>query len=231
MSQSSLSQSLLNAILVLAESAMTMVLRFDPSLRKTVYPLAKQETLVIVRTYLPHTQVYATFTTKGVLLDSKPFDPTREPDVVINTYTHQFAQAIISNDVRQIDKITMRGDAETVAQVRAFLTRLGVASLYQGILKTVKGKTKKDDGKDSDTTKAEPNYRMQVAEQQKQLNALTIRNRELEISLKEAKVSKNHVIALIVASLVAVLGVILGVRCYLIYPINPPKCPIIPAPC
>ncbi len=212
MSQSSLSQSLLNAILVLAESAMTMVLRFDPSLRKTVYPLAKQETLVIVRTYLPHTQVYATFTTKGVLLDSKPFDPTREPDVVINTYTHQFAQAIISNDVRQIDKITMRGDAETVAQVRAFLTRLGVASLFQGILQTVKGKTKKDDGKDSDTTKAEPNYRMQVAEQQKQLNALTIRNRELEISLKEAKSKqKTIVIALIVASLVAVLAVILGV--------------------
>ena len=212
MSQSSLSQSLLNAILVLAESAMTMVLRFDPSLRKTVYPLAKQETLVIVRTYLPHTQVYATFTTKGVLLDSKPFDPTREPDVVINTYTHQFAQAIISNDARQIDKITMRGDAETVAQVRAFLTRLGVASLFQGILQTVKGKTKKDDGKDSDTTKAEPNYRMQVAEQQKQLNALTIRNRELEISLKEAKSKqKTIVIALIVASLVAVLAVILGV--------------------
>ena len=212
MSQSSLSQSLLNAILVLVESAMTMVLRFDPSLRKTVYPLAKQETLVIVRTYLPHTQVYATFTTKGVLLDSKPFDPTREPDVVINTYTHQFAQAIISNDVRQIDKITMRGDAETVAQVRAFLTRLGVASLFQGILQTVKGKTKKDDGKDSDTTKAEPNYRMQVAEQQKQLNALTIRNRELEISLKEAKSKqKTIVIALIVASLVAVLAVILGV--------------------
>ena len=212
MSQSSLSQSLLNAILVLAESAMTMVLRFDPSLRKTVYPLAKQETLVIVRTYLPHTQVYATFTTKGVLLDSKPFDPTREPDVVINTYTHQFAQAIISNDARQIDKITMRGDSETVAQVRAFLTRLGVASLFQGILQTVKGKTKKDDGKDSDTTKAEPNYRMQVAEQQKQLNALTIRNRELEISLKEAKSKqKTIVIALIVASLVAVLAVILGV--------------------
>nr|WP_241878252.1 hypothetical protein [Psychrobacter sp. PraFG1]UNK04698.1 hypothetical protein MN210_10795 [Psychrobacter sp. PraFG1] len=42
MSQNSISNSLLNVVLVLAESAITLVLRFDPNLRKAVYPLAQK---------------------------------------------------------------------------------------------------------------------------------------------------------------------------------------------
>ncbi|WP_261868760.1 hypothetical protein [Psychrobacter sp. JCM 18901] len=70
MKRSTLSHSFLNIILVFIESALTLLLRLDPELRKAAYPLAKQGTVVALRLYLPHVEVFATFSTKGVLLDA-----------------------------------------------------------------------------------------------------------------------------------------------------------------
>lgn len=205
MSQNSISNSLLNIVLVFAESAITLVLRFDSNLRKAVYPLAKKNTVVCVRSYLPHTQFYATFTSKGILLDSQLPQSITEPDVVINAYSHQLINSLVSNDVTQINKITMRGGTETVTEVRNFLSQLGVASLFQGIIKTVKGKEKTEDSEQ----KNKPDYKARIEEQQQQLNALSMRNRELEIGLKEAhSKQKTTMIALIVASLIAIAAVI-----------------------
>lgn len=207
MSQNSISNSLLNIVLVFAESAITLVLRFDANLRKAVYPLAQKNTVVCVRSYLPHTQFYATFTNKGILLDSELPPSTTEPDVVINAYSHQLINSLISNDVTQINKITMRGGTETVSEVRNFLSQLGVASLFQGIIKTVKGKGKEATEEAKEQNK--PDYKARIEEQQQQLNVLSMRNRELEISLKEAhSKQKTTMIALIVASLIAIAAVI-----------------------
>lgn len=207
MSQNSISNSLLNVVLVFAESAITLVLRFDANLRKAVYPLAQKNTVVCVRSYLPHTQFYATFTNKGILLDSELPHSATEPDVVINAYSHQLINSLVSNDVTQINKITMRGGTETVNEVRNFLSQLGVASLFQGIIKTVKGKDKEKAEEAKEENK--PDYKARIEEQQQQLNALSMRNRELEISLKEAhSKQKTTMIALIVASLIAIAAVI-----------------------
>lgn len=207
MSQNSISNSLLNVVLVFAESAITLVLRFDANLRKAVYPLAQKNTVVCVRSYLPHTQFYATFTNKGILLDSELPHSATEPDVVINAYSHQLINSLVSNDVTQINKITMRGGTETVNEVRNFLSQLGVASLFQGIIKTVKGKGKEKAEEAKEENK--PDYKARIEEQQQQLNALSMRNRELEISLKEAhSKQKTTMIALIVASLIAIAAVI-----------------------
>ncbi|WP_019672655.1 hypothetical protein [Psychrobacter lutiphocae] len=206
MSQNSISNSLLNVVLVLAESAITLVLRFDPNLRKAAYPLAKKNTVVCVRTYIPHTQFYATFTNKGVLLDSQLPNKVTEPDVVINTYSHSLISALISNDATQVSKITMRGATDTVNETRHFLVQLGVASLFQGVIKTVKGKSK--DKKETEQAD-KPDYKARIQEQQQQLNALSTRNRELEVSLKEIQ-SKQKVTltAFIIATLIAVISVI-----------------------
>lgn len=207
MSQNSISSSLLNVVLVAAESAITLVLRFDSNLRQAVYPLAKKNTVVCVRSYLPHTQFYATFTNKGILLDSELPLKVNEPDVVINAYSHQLITSLVSNDAAQINKITMRGGTESVAEVRHFLSQLGVASLLQGIIKTVKGKDKNDKRPQKEEEK--PDYKARIEEQQQQLNALSIRNRELEISIKEAhSKQKTTLIALVVASIIAIISII-----------------------
>lgn len=207
MSQNSISSSLLNIVLVFAESAITFVLRFDPNLRKATYPLAKKNTVVCVRSYLPHTQFYATFTNKGILLDSELPHQVKEPDVVINAYSHQLIKSLVSNDLKQINKITIRGGTDSVNEVRSFLTQLGLASLFQGIVKSVKGTDKSSTDSEKETNK--PDYKARIEEQQQQLNTLSMRNRELEVSLKEAQSKqKTTLIALVVASIIAIISVI-----------------------
>ncbi|WP_227430114.1 hypothetical protein [Psychrobacter sp. I-STPA6b] len=211
MDQHSISQSLLNVILVCAESALTLVLRFDPKLRQAAYPLTKNTTVVSIRTYLPHTQIYATFTSKGVLLDSELPAERLEPDVVINAYSTQLINALVSNNTKQVEKLAMRGASETVTQVQNFFMQLGVASLLQGLLKNFKH------NKTSNTEKPEENslektkemYKTRIQEQQNQINALTIANRHLEISHKELQSKqKMTIIALIIAIIIAIISFI-----------------------
>ncbi|WP_230660082.1 hypothetical protein [Psychrobacter sp. I-STPA10] len=211
MDQHSISQSLLNVVLVFAESALTLVLRFDPKLRQAAYPLAKNTTLVCVRTYLPHTQLYATFTTKGILLDSELPVGRDEPDVVINAYSTQLINAIISNNSKQVEKLAMRGATETVGQLRGFLMQLGVASLIQGLLKHFKRNKAQSDATDKATSVAKTTdmYEKRVKEQQQQINMLTIKNRQLEVTQKELE-SKQKVltIALVIFVLTTIAAVI-----------------------
>lgn len=208
MSQNSISNSLLNIILVMIESVITLVLRFDPSLRRAIYPLVKRNAVVCVRTYLPHVQVYATFTNKGILLDGSQKDQNREADVVINAYSHQLLNAIVSNDVTQVNKITMRGNTDIVAEVRFFLVQLGVASLVQSIIKTVKGGRSGASKEETKPKTDDKDYKARIEEQQQQLNTLSIRNRELEITVKE-KESKQKIllIALGVMTLIAIAAI------------------------
>lgn len=205
MSQHMISNSLINVILVLAESVITLVLRFNPSLRKAMYPLAKKNVIVCIRSYLPHTEVFATFTTKGILLDTELPDNTHQVDVVINAYSHQLINTLIGSDPTQINKLTIRGESENVAEIRHFLVQLGVASLFQSIIRSVKGKDKEHHAESEN----KPDYKARIEEQQEQLNVLSMRNRELEISLKEAESKqKLMLISLIVASLIAVAAVV-----------------------
>ncbi len=208
MNQHSISQSLLSVALIFAESVITLVLRFDANLRQTVYPLAKNNTVVCIRTYLPHLQFYATFSSKGVLLDSDLPPSHQQADVIINTYTHQLLNAVVSNDILQINKITMRGADDKVAEVRLFLMQLGLVSLFQGIIRTVKGKKDDGDSKDKHPTEL-ADYKARIEEQQQQINALSIRNRELEVSIKEQQNKlKMTLIALGVAVLIAIAALI-----------------------
>lgn len=138
--QTSISRPLLNVVLVLIESILTLVLRFDGKLRQAVYPLAKNETLVAIRTYLPHTQVYATFSYKGILLDDEMPVGKTEPDVIINAYSFQLFNALVGHNVAQIDGLQMRGNAEAVALVRAFLLQVGIGGVLANVINKIKGK-------------------------------------------------------------------------------------------
>lgn len=212
MDQNSISQSLLNVVLVFIESALTLVLRFDPKLRQAAYPLAKNTTVVCIRTYLPHTQLYATFTTKGVLLDSQLPTGRQEPDVVINAYSTQLINAVISNNSKQVEKLAMRGANETVEQVQAFLMQLGVASLIQSLLKNFK--SNKSESSDTEShapvAKTTDMYQKRVAEQQQQINVLTIKNRQLEMAQKELenkqKILMGALAIFVILSIIATIG-------------------------
>ncbi|WP_201528610.1 MULTISPECIES: hypothetical protein [Psychrobacter] len=205
MKRSTLSHSLLSIILVFIESALTLLLRLDPELRKAAYPLAKQSTVVCLRLYLPHVQIFATFGYKGVLLDAKLPANRSEPDVIINAYSIQVLNAITTHDSETTDKLQMRGDSVQVQLVKQFIMQMGLGSLIQSVIKKIKGDKSTSKPSDAEMEEKKNNYKRRITEQQTQINTLTIKNRELETTVKELH-SKQKVtmITAVVAAIIAI---------------------------
>lgn len=209
MKRSTLSHSFLNIILVFIESALTLLLRLDPELRKAAYPLAQQETVVALRLYLPHVEVFATFTTKGVLLDDRLPIGRSEPDVIINAYSVQVINAIITHDTESTEKLQMRGESVQVQLVKQFIMQLGFGSLIQGLIKKIKGGKSKTKPTEAEMAEKKESYKLRIKEQQTQINTLTIKNRELETTVKELQSKqKTFIITAIIFAVIAIAAVI-----------------------
>ncbi|MGP4714491.1 MULTISPECIES: hypothetical protein [unclassified Psychrobacter] len=209
MKRSTLSHSFLNVVLVFVESSLTLLLRLDPELRKAAYPLAKQETVVCLRLYLPHVEVYATFSSKGVLLDANLPVGRTEPDVIINAYSVQVINAITTHDSATTDKLQMRGEAVQVKLVKQFIMQLGLGSLIQSLIKKFKGDKSKSKPNETELDKKRDDYKLRIKEQQTQINTLTIKNRELETTAKELQSKqKTLTIATVIAAIIAVISLI-----------------------
>ena len=210
MKRSTLSHSFSNIILVFIESALTLLLRLDPELRRAAYPLAKQGTVVALRLYLPHVEIFATFSTKGVLLDAQlPIDRS-EPDVIINAYSLQVINAITTHDSETTEKLQMRGESVQVQLVKQFIMQLGLGSLIQGLIKKIKGGKGKSKPTDADLAEKKDNYKLRIKEQQTQINTLTIKNRELETTVKELQSKQKMLVIVTVAALVIMIGTIIA---------------------
>lgn len=207
-----LSRSLLNIVLVLIEAVMTLILRFDPSLRRVAYPLVKNDTLVCIRTYLPHTQVYATFTYKGVLLDETlPAGRTR-PDVIINAYTHELFTALVTHDVAKIETLQIRGRVEDVLLVKTFLAKMGIGGIVNDLMKRVRPAPDTPEEREIRITKQENDYnklKTERDEQTRQNERLLAENRRLSIQITELQgKQKASFIAFCVATVVALVAII-----------------------
>lgn len=206
MKRSTLSNSLLNIILVFIESALTLLLRLDPELRKAAYPLAKQGTVVALRLYLPHVEVFATFSTKGVLLDAQLPIGRSEPDVVINAYSIQVINAITTHDSETTEKLQMRGESVQVQLVKQFIMQLGLGSLIQGLIKKFKGGKGKSKPTEEEMADKKSSYKLRIKEQQTQITTLTIKNRELETTVKELESKQKLLVIVTIAALVIMVA-------------------------
>ncbi|MGO2018580.1 hypothetical protein [Psychrobacter sp.] len=205
MKRSTLSHSFSNIVLMFTESALTLLLRLDPELRKAAYPLAKQGTVVALRLYLPHVEIFATFSTKGVLLDAQLPVGRSEPDVVINAYSIQVINAITTHDSETTEKLQMRGESVQVQLVKQFIMQLGVASLIQGLVKKFKGGKGKSKPTEAETEEKKENYKLRIKEQQTQINTLTMKNRELETTTKELQSKQKTLIIVTIAALIIMI--------------------------
>ncbi|MGG1354935.1 hypothetical protein ABE212_09125 [Psychrobacter pacificensis] len=210
MKRSTLSHSLLNIILVFIESALTLLLRLDPELRKAAYPLAKQGTVVALRLYLPHVEVFATFSTKGVLLDAELPVGRSEPDVVINAYSIQVINAITTHDRETTEKLQMRGESVQVQLVKQFIMQLGLGSLIQGLIRKIKGGKGKTKPSDAEMAEKKDHYKERIKEQQAQINTLTIKNRELETTVKELQSKQKTFMIVTMVALVVMIGSVIA---------------------
>lgn len=206
MKRTTLSHSLLNIILVLIESALTLLLRLDPELRRAAYPLAKEGTVVALRLYLPHVEVFATFSTKGVLLDDQLPAGRSEPDVIINAYSIQIINAMTTHDSESTEKLQVRGESVQVQLVKQFMMQLGVGNLIRGLVKKFKGGKDKSRPTDAEMADKKESYKLRIKEQQTQINTLTIKNRELETTVKELQSKQKTLTIITVVAIVLMLA-------------------------
>lgn len=204
-----LTQTAINVILVVVETLLTLLLRFDANLRQVAYPLAQDNTGVCIRSYVPNVTIYATFTVNGILLDSE-LHPNQQVDVTINGFTWQIAQAIFTNKVTTIEQLQLRGELHKVALVKNFLLAVGVGQVVQNLLNASKGD--KDEAKAQDIAKpktTDADYKARIAEQQGVINQLTIEQTEHQTKVLELQ-SKNKFLTICVAVLAVLMLICLA---------------------
>ena len=204
---SGFARGFLNVLLVFLESAITLVLRFDPALRKLAYPLASSDKVVCIRTYLPHTHIYATFGYRGVLLDDRLPAGKEAADMTINAYSFQLVNVLTTHNQSAVDALQIRGETEDVAQLKAFLLQLGVGGVVQNLLQMIRGKQQKPTPEEKQ--QKQENYKAKIAEQSAQIQTLTTENHKLSTALQEWQSKQQSTQkALIVVSIVALLAIV-----------------------
>ena len=181
---SNIATTALNVVLVIIETLLTLLLRFDADLRKTVYPLATTNTVVRIHAYVPSVTFYMTFTVNGILLDSQ-LQPSQQVDVTINGFTWQIAQNLFTNQPKAIEQLQIRGEVQKMAEVKAFLHQIGINQLLQVITKAVKGD--KDKQKTKKPTKTDTDYKQQVEALNSQVNAANLQKTALEAQIVETR--------------------------------------------
>lgn len=198
-------ESLLNITLVFIESILSLILRFSPKLRQAAYPLAQHGTLVCVRSYLPHLEIFITFTYKGILLDNQLPPHKTQADVTINAYSVQILQALFSNNPKILDDLQIIGEEKAVDWVENFLLTLGIENLLQDLITKFKPDPQQKDAekaqKREQTQQKTAQYRQKIAEQEEQIQKLTLDNQKLTIQLKEAQ-SKIKILYIVLMGVV-----------------------------
>lgn len=203
------SKSLLSIVLIFVESALTLMLRFDPKLRQLAYPLAKSGTVVCIRSYLPHITIYATFGYRGILLDNELPEDKPTADITINGYSFQLINTLINHNPDHVDDLQIRGDAALVENLKALMVRMGVGGSIQSILSKVTGGNKQKPTPEQNAEKI-ANYQLKINEQAERIDTLSMENKRLAIQLAEQK-SKNKTtfIVMVIAIIVAVVSIIM----------------------
>lgn len=203
-----ISRGVLNVLLVFLESAITLMLRFDPKLRQLAYPLAETGKVVCIRTYLPHTKIYATFSYRGILLDDTLPANKQNPDVMINAYSFQLINALMNHSEATINALQIRGQQDDVEQVKAFLVRVGIGGAIQNIIHKLKGSPKPAPTPEQKSEKLSE-YKAKISEQTKKIDQLVADNRRLNTQMAELQSKqKTFLGGFIVSTLIAIVSII-----------------------
>lgn len=197
--------SLLNVLLVLIESSLSFALRLDGRLRQLAYPLAKKETLVCIRTYLPHTEIYATFSYKGVLLDRTNIH-NRPATVTINAYSHQIVSALVAGSPNTVQALQMYGEAEDVALVQDFLAQISVMQLVETALDKIRKKP--TDPAEKAAEKQNKIAELSTALEQKTKQAESLQTQVAKLSTQIAELQSKQKTARIIMAVLGVLWVL-----------------------
>ncbi|MEY2863967.1 MAG: hypothetical protein RLY58_1674 [Pseudomonadota bacterium] len=112
-------------VLVALESLLTFLLQYDRSVRQLAKGLIEREAVIEVRTYLPAETFYATFTTRGVLLDfALPTDKTVDGRVTAS-FT-DLVRAFMTAPPHVLEKLLLEGSEAVVVELRQLMASFNI---------------------------------------------------------------------------------------------------------
>jgi uncharacterized coiled-coil protein SlyX len=112
-------------VLVALESLLTFLLQYDRSVRQLAKGLVEREAVIEVRTYLPAETFYATFTTRGVLLDfTLPADKTVDGRVTAS-FT-DLVRAFMTAPPHVLEKLLLEGSETVVIELRQLMASFNI---------------------------------------------------------------------------------------------------------
>ncbi len=206
----SASNSFKTAFLVIVESFLTLILRFDGQLRKRAYPLATDGSLIAIRSYLPHDEIYLTFNFKGLLLDAEMPPNKERADVVVNAHSFEIIKAILSNNKKNVDKLQILGDEEQVDLFKDFLYQLSINTFIENTIKQftnkpTKNKDKSEEGEEKEKQQTNEDYQIKYRELNAEYYLLKNENKRLDTHRAELESQKDFY------TMVATFNIIFGI--------------------
>jgi predicted RNase H-like nuclease (RuvC/YqgF family) len=88
--------------------------------------------------------------------------------------------------------------------------QLGVGNLVKGLIKKIKGGKDKNNAAETEMADKKDSYKLRIKEQQTQINTLTIKNRELETTVKELQSKQKTLMIITVVAIVVMIGSIIA---------------------
>lgn len=164
-------------LLIILESLITFLLKTDRSSRQQARALIQREALIEVRTYFPADTFYATFTSKGVLLDFS-LPEGRMIDGIVTASIPDLTRAFMTAPPQILEKIRVEGDDELVESLKALMNLFNIQHIMRNWWRGVWG--------DDDQAEQEPKYNVkrmrrlqkQADEQQKTIEGLNLQLHE-----------------------------------------------------
>lgn len=113
--------------LIVLEAFLTFLLKSDRQSKKLAQNLIHQQALVELRTTFPSTVIFVTFTSRGVLLDSK--QPERHIDAVITATFKDMVYGFFTAPASAMRRIKIDGPIELIDELRILMSSFNLQQI------------------------------------------------------------------------------------------------------
>lgn len=179
--------TLLSVVLVIAESLLSLLIRFNKPLKTRLLPLVAKDLVVCIRTYLPHYVFFLSFTEKGVLFDSQLPETRSAEDVLVTGSSITLVRLLLTGDETLVKKLQFRGESHEISLLQECVENMGLRNVMQDMFENIKDFTPE---KQQEKQQALSQFQAQVSLQENTIESL---NHSLAASQAQTTSLQKHI--------------------------------------
>lgn len=179
--------ALFSVVLVIAETLISILLRFDKPLKTKLLPLIKKDIVICVRTYLPHYCFYVSFTENGLLLDQSLPEDVAQEDILISGSTLSIVKILLTGDESLVKKLQFRGDDNHIELLKDCVQSIGVQNVVSDVFTNIKNLSPEEQQSKIQQINA---YKKHVTSQESHISEL---NQSLQASQSMVHYQNKHI--------------------------------------